>query len=47
MNDIAIKLLDEIYDKLDRGRTLSEYENGLKDALGYLVEQGDKPEIEN
>ena len=43
----ARNLIDPLFDKIDNGEVLAEYEQALFDMVNWLYDGGDKPEIEN
>ncbi len=43
----AKELIGQCYDIIDRDGELDEYQKGVKDALEWIYERGDKPELED
>lgn len=46
MENEANELLDPLFTKIDKGEFLEDYEQGVKDAIDWIYNNGMKPEIE-
>lgn len=45
MEDEANKLIDPLYNQIDEGMALDNYDQGIFDVINWLYHRGDKPEL--